>query len=142
MGLIIKVILAILVIALAAAFFIEGKDGKPLLTLDELQQPDALPRIKDKVTDLVDEDNSRSAGSKDKIYRWRDEEGNLHFSNIEPVDKSAVKTVEVDPGVNVIGSDDPDTPNSALLPVPPAEDEESAEESPKMIRVYNPEAGN
>ena len=139
MGLFIKIILVILAIVLIAPFFIEGRDGKPLITLGELQDPGALPKVVDKVGDLVG-GGSRQVGTKDKIYSWRDEQGRLHYSNIEPAQKTGVKTVEVDPGINVVGSDDPEKSNAPLLPVPPVEDEAASKTDPKMIRVYDPEA--
>jgi hypothetical protein len=95
----------------------------------------------DKVSDLVHDSPDQPGVRKDRIYSWRDENGRLHYSNIEPADKSSVKTVEVDPGINVIGSDDPEAPKGSHLPVPPAEDDEASKEGPKMIRVYEPESG-
>jgi hypothetical protein len=140
MGLFLKIILAILVIALIAPFFIEGRDGKPLITLDELQQdPEALPRVADKVSDLLGDGGSQG-GSKDRIYSWRDEQGRLHYSNVEPMQKTGIKAVEVDPDINVISSGDPEKSNAPLLPVPPSEDESASDSEPKMIRVYDPEA--
>ena len=42
MGLFIKIILLLLVIALATPFVLEGPDGEPLMTLDEIQKPDGV----------------------------------------------------------------------------------------------------
>ena len=139
MGLLVKIILAILVIVLIAPFFIEGRDGKPLITLEELQDPEALPGVVDKVSDLVSDGGSKGS-SKDRIYSWRDEQGRLHYSNVEPTQKTGIKAVEVDPNINVIGSGDPEKSNAPLLPVPPAEDESASVADPKMIRVYDPES--
>lgn len=139
MGLFLKIILVILAIILIAPFFIEGRDGKPLITLGELQDPGALPKVVDKVGDLVG-GGSGQGGTKEKIYSWRDEQGRLHYSNVEPSKKGGVKTLEVDSDINVIGSDDPDNSNAPLLPVPPAEDGDASTADPKMIRVYDPEA--
>ena len=139
MKLFVKIFLLILIIILIAPFFIQGRDGKPLITLDELQKPGALGKMTDRVSDLVDDSVQQGSNGKDRIYTWRDDQGRLHYSNIEPANKTGVNMLEVEPDINVIGSDDPDTPKGALLPVTAPEDEESDRDGPKMIRVYEPE---
>ena len=91
------------------------------------------------MSDLVSDGGSKGS-SKDRIYSWRDEQGRLHYSNVEPTQKTGIKAVEVDPNINVIGSGDPEKSNAPLLPVPPAEDESASVADPKMIRVYDPES--
>jgi hypothetical protein len=140
MKLFVKIFLLILIIILIAPFFIQGRDGKPLITLDELQKPGALGKMTDRVSDLVDDSVQQGSAGKDRIYTWRDDQGRLHYSNIEPANKTGVNMLEVEPDINVIGSDDPDTPKAALLPVTAPEDEESTGNGPKMIRVYEPES--
>ena len=145
MGTFIKLVLLILVIALAALFVIEGPDGQPLMTLEKLQQPDALSSLPESVgavtglgQDAVDKQPT-APGNKTKVYSWKDEQGNLHYSNVPPADKINVQTVKVDPQINVIKLDKDDPESVSRLPIPAPDDVPDAPDAdPGMIKMYKP----
>ena len=112
MGIFIKLLIVLVIIALAAPFFIKGQDGRPLITLEEIQQPDALENYTKSYGELGDNIPGAGKGAGKapspagtKVYSWRDEQGNVHYSSVPPKDAVDVQTVRVNPDVNVISVD-------------------------------------
>lgn len=143
----IKLLLLILVIAMVAVFFIDGPDGEPLMTLDKLQQPDALSSLQETVGEITGSgqdaaEKQPTADNKAKVYSWKDEQGNLHYSNVPPADQANVQTVKVDPHVNVIKLDKDDPESVSRLPIPAPDEESDVQNTkPGMMRTYTPPAG-
>jgi len=89
-------------LALSAAFLFlyPMKNGKPLLSLEELKMqklPDiSLPDIE--LPKLPGDSSSSTV----KVYKWQDSSGNWHFSNEPPPDHTSYQTTDVDPNANLI----------------------------------------
>jgi hypothetical protein len=91
MSRVLKLLAVLLVVALIAAFLPVWKGGRPLLSLEDLRQPDALPRLDlDGRPDTV------------LIYKWRDAEGEIHYSNEPPPPDALYEQIEIDPDVNTL----------------------------------------
>jgi len=115
MGLFIKLLLLALVLALAAPFVIKGPDDRPLMTLDDIQNPDGLtgwlqsiPQVGSTLQEEVTGKGTAPAKGKTSVYSWKDEQGNVHYSNIAPTETASVETIKVNPNMNVIMMDKPD----------------------------------
>ena len=92
----IKVMIAVAILACIGPFFIKGPDGEPLMTIEDLKPDFSLPSVTAKLDDRDD------GGSKPvKVYKWQDEEGNWHFSN-QPVDAEGAETIELDGNINIM----------------------------------------
>ena len=114
MGLFIKILLLLLVLALAAPFVIKGPDGQPLLTLGDIQKPGGLsawvqsiPQIATTLQGDMDKKSSAPVKGRTQAYTWQDEQGNVHYSNIAPTKAASVETIQVNPNVNIIEMDQP-----------------------------------
>jgi len=83
----IKLIIVIVILACIGPFFIEGPDGAPLMTLD----------------DLMPEESVVPAAPSEPVtvYKWQDEDGIWQFST-EPVDRADVQEVVLDGQVNTM----------------------------------------
>ena len=93
----VKLFALALILALVAPFLPVWKGGRPLLTLDDLKWPEGLPS--------ADLEVPRLGGGRTEpviIYKWRDTEGQIHFSNEPPPDGVLFERVEVDPNANSI----------------------------------------
>ncbi|MCW8963271.1 MAG: DUF4124 domain-containing protein [Gammaproteobacteria bacterium] len=115
MGLFIKLLLLALVLLLAAPFVIKGPDDQPLMTLDDIQNADGLtdwlqsiPQVGSTLQDEVTGKDTATAKGKTSVYSWKDEQGNVHYSNIAPTETASVQTIKVNPDMNVIKMDKPD----------------------------------
>lgn len=117
MGLFIKLMLFVVVAAVAALFFLKDPDGEPLLTVSDLKEPnksvsgviERLPEVKNPFAESPEQKPAEEAKpvGKTKIYSWRDEQGNVHFTDQPPEDKTEVKTIKVDPNRNVLPATKP-----------------------------------
>ena len=134
-------LIVLVIIALAAPFFIKGQDGRPLMTLEDIQKPDALESYAESFAEMsgsVTGENQEAGKSAARVYSWRDEQGNVHYSNVPPKEATAVETVKVNPDINVISVDKNN--EQARLPVPPPPiDDDATDADPGMIRTYAPE---
>ena len=84
----IKLVIALVIIACIAPFFIKGPDGEPLMTLDDWASD--MPELPELPVNAGDTEPS----APQEVYRWQDEEGQWHFSNTPP-DGAAVELVEI-----------------------------------------------
>lgn len=74
MKLFIKLLMFLVVLALAAPFFMKKPDGSPMLTLQSI----GLKSVVDKVDAVKHE---VSAPKTAQVYRWQDEKGVWHYSD-------------------------------------------------------------
>lgn len=113
MGLFIKLMMFLVVLALAAPFVMKGPDGKPLMTLDDIKIPDIsmpeeIKQLPGKVEDMqrqisnATQGDKSSSGNSSKVYSWVDEQGNQHYSNTPPAAAKDVTTREYRHDANVI----------------------------------------
>ena len=112
MGKILVLLISLILVAVASLFFLKGQDNQPLISVSDLKKPDmgisgVIERIPEVKNPLVDEplpapgDIVQPPG-KTRIYSWRDEEGNVHFSN-QPADSDRqTEQILVDPDINVV----------------------------------------
>lgn len=147
MGIFIKLLLLLIVIALAAPFIIEGPDGEPLMTLDDLKDSQGLAKLTDtlgqQVTAPFKDEHDRQApasSKKTRVYSWKDEQGNVHYSNIPPQQGANIETLQVNPDMNVIKMQKPAGEQVSAIDESsyPAEEKDHGNE-PKMFQVYTPE---
>jgi len=108
-----KLLLFVLVAAIAAPFVLRDRDGRPLMSIHDLHIPEiSLPdtsRLKDVVRATTDSVETASdevhettgTTTHTKVYKWQDEEGGWHFSNSTPGERGATE-VAVDTSINVM----------------------------------------
>ena len=112
----IKLIIVALVIAAGGLFLVEGPDGNPLLSLDDLglnaESFDSLSFDPRTISSENLSDDSKASSGTTTIYKWKDEEGIWQFSNT-PVERPGVEVMEVDGNVNIIQALDMNAYNSA-----------------------------
>ena len=96
MRLFVKIIISILLLAGLLSFTLfKGKDGRPLMSLDSLKIPKlelpALPKLPGK-------------RKQDRVYRWIDAEGVIHFTDTPPPAGVGYTVKGYDPDANLIQS--------------------------------------
>ncbi|MDF1580027.1 MAG: DUF4124 domain-containing protein [Desulfuromonadales bacterium] len=113
-----KLLYLLIIVALAVAlpFVIKGKNGQPLLTVDHFSAPKvALPDLtglEAKARDTLNEAQTEINTVKDKIiaalpqpeskiYKWKDDKGQWHFSDLPRRDGQSVE-VKIDAKVNTL----------------------------------------
>jgi hypothetical protein len=97
---VIRVLLLLLVFAGIFPFVYPLKDGKPLLSLDQLTMPKIPDVSLPNVSLPLSED--KPAATPVTVYKWQDAEGNWHFSNEPPPAGIPYESSEVDPNANLI----------------------------------------
>ena len=106
-----KLILLILVLGLAAPFFIKRPDGRPWMKVDDFmpnisgmkaRAENWWSRMVGKVEDISGDKELDLPSGKTKVYRWRASDGSWQFSDMPPKGKS--EEVWLDPNANVIQS--------------------------------------
>lgn len=112
MGLFIKLLLFLVILVLALPFVLKDEEGQPLMTVSDLKKPDLgltgvverLPEIKNPFSDAPAEGGDKKTASSEKtiIYSWRDEQGNMHFTNQPPEDGKQANTMKINPNINVM----------------------------------------
>lgn len=112
-----KLLILILIAAMAGPFFMRGPDGQPLMRLSDVTQ---------KVKGWIGAGKGAKPGRPVEVHRWQDESGQWHYSDEAPATASEVITV--DPNANVIQSVPIEKSSSTPEPVvektpPPAADE-------------------
>ncbi len=113
---------SLLVGAIAWPFFMKNRGGEPMLSIPTLTdwQP---PALKDFIPGAGESGGVKSplSGGTQVFYKWRDEHGQLHYSDEPPPQTAEFQIVEVDPNANVIQS------------VPVDEEEEATPEPAKAL---------
>ena len=116
MKLFLKVMLALLVLALLLPFAVlKNERGEPLMSLSNLKLPGfSLPDVSlpempgvSAGSAPVEADDSDLSG-KDVFYKWHDGDGNLHFTTEPPPEGVAYTLKGFDPDTNVIEAVDPE----------------------------------
>lgn len=100
----IKLMLLIVVAAVAAPFFILGPDGRPLWSLDGLHAPStSLPSfsgVEDSVKESVEE-TVEAPAKPVEVFKWQDENGVWHYSDIREQGRPA-QSMTVNPNAGVV----------------------------------------
>lgn len=103
MKLFIKLMLFVVVTAVASLFLIKGPDGRAVMSWDRLQVPEMslpdLAKAADKIKEGLDATKEGSAGPIE-VYKWQDEKGIWHYSDNDEQQRSAQK-LTVDPNANL-----------------------------------------
>lgn len=93
MKLFLKLLIIVVIVAMAAPFFIKGSDGKPLISagtfLPEAALPESMkallqtaPLNTDTTTPHHNPNrNTNGENGETKVYRWQDAEGQWHYSD-------------------------------------------------------------
>ena len=104
MKLFVKLMITALVLAVALPFTVlKGKDGGPLMSIGDLKAPDLkMPSIPG--AEQLPSMGSSDAKREDIIYQWRDEKGELHFTNTPPPAGIEYTAKGYDPNANLIQS--------------------------------------
>lgn len=105
LGLMLKAMVPLFIVlgALAYVGYLQGGDPMAMLmapfkgggsaTISRTQATDS-PRLREGPLDTLD--------STTTVYRWKDTDGNVHFSNRLPEGASGVESLEIDPDANLI----------------------------------------
>ncbi len=104
MKLFVKLMLTLVVLALLLPFTILKDDqGNTLMSFSDFSMPDF------KIPDLPGVPSGKSlvpsingSASMDVFYKWRDAEGNVHFTTVPPADGVDYTVKEFDPDTNLI----------------------------------------
>lgn len=100
----VKVMVLLLIVAFAGLFFIEGPNGKPMLSLSDLKpEVPNVPKLPESLTGSVVDS---SEGTTSEVYKWQDADGQWHYSN-KPKDKGNGEVMIVDGDINIIPAVDP-----------------------------------
>ena len=90
----IKLMLFVVILACAALFFIEGGDGKPLMTVEKL-----FERLPSSPSDMLSGEADTPAVT--RIYKWKDENGVWQFSD-SSLFKEGAEVMELDSQINIV----------------------------------------
>jgi|GEM_PF-1510851 len=112
-----KLLLFMVVLAIAAPFIIKDERGRPLMSLSRLHMPalskpplpdlsGTLGQIKKHLPALRDEDKHSALTA----YKWLDKQGNWHYSDHRQAGRNNV-AVQVDPDANMVHLDNPPAPS-------------------------------
>lgn len=122
--------IVVLLAAFVGLFFLNGPNGEPLLTLDDLKP--TLPEVE-------------SSPVPTKVYKWQDENGVWQFSN-QPVDEGQGEVIELDGKINIMPAVDtsilgasPKASNSPSLgmSIPPGLTTVSGDKVQEMMDTVN-----
>lgn len=82
------------------------------MTVSDLKKPveglsgaiERLPEVQNPFSDepSISKEEKSTLSGKIKVYSWRDEQGNIHFTDQPPEGGRQVKTIQLDPNVNVM----------------------------------------
>ncbi|MDJ0881539.1 MAG: DUF4124 domain-containing protein [Gammaproteobacteria bacterium] len=99
----VKLMITALVLAVLLPFTVlKGKDGRPLMSLNDLKAPDlTLPEVPDAMN-LPE--GTKLGKREDIIYQWRDAKGELHFTSAPPPKGVEYTAKGYDPNANLIQS--------------------------------------
>lgn len=101
----IRMMICIVVIAIAAPFFIPGPNGTPIMTLDMLKFEKPSISIPDMPNISLGGDSSGRPDTSQALYRYQDESGAWHFTDQMPSDGSA-ELVEISE-INLVAAPPP-----------------------------------
>jgi len=133
MKLFIKLIIFIVVLAVAAPFIMKRPDGGPLLSISDLSGDSAILKSFKMLTGLfgsgkgsISEGDSLEGGPLlTTVHKWKDDEGLWHFSDEQP-ESLASEKLEINPNQNILEM------NGADL-LTKLEEKEGASKSPESL---------
>ncbi len=103
-----KFLITALVLAMILPFTVlKGKDGRPLMSFSDLKMPKlSLPELPETpdLSNIKDKTPNISMPGKDIVYKWRDKEGELHFTSTPPPKGIEYTVKGYDPNTNLIQS--------------------------------------
>jgi len=139
MNLFAKFLIAALVIAVLLPFTVlKGKDGRPLMSFGDLKAPDiTLPDLPD--TDIGNIPGSSSQGREDIVYKWKDAQGEWHFSSTPPPQGVEYTVKGYDPNTNLIQSVKPKIEEPDPVKEPAGETTVSVQNPGDVINAYSPD---
>lgn len=114
----IRTLLLLLVFSIVFPFVYPWKDGKPLLSLNQLKFP-TLPEMSLPELPLSKQED----GQKVTVYKWQDAQGSWQFGN-QPPQGVAFVVLELDPNTNLLAAEETtpvSTPAATPEKQPPAE---------------------
>ncbi len=126
MKLFVKLLVLLLIAAMAGPFFIKGPDGRPLMTWNDVKQ---------KIGNWSSSGGSARPGSPVEVHRWQDEDGQWHYSDEAPTQGGEVITV--DPNVNVIQSTPVRKAPAADTAQPDTEPQPAVSEPPSVFNAID-----
>jgi len=96
---------SMLAAVLIGPFLMDNKNGKPMMSLPNFSDFNPASLIPGN-SDASDSSAILDAlpSSKTTVFKWQDKEGNWHYGDQAPGDKTKVSTVEVDSNTNIIQS--------------------------------------
>ncbi len=112
MKIFLKLLMALVVLAVIAPFYLKNQQGVPLMSFNDIKMPNlSTPAIPESMKSAVSGISSKipssnmigSAPEKNeiKVHKWRDRDGVWHFSNIDESRTGSNSTVILlDPGKN------------------------------------------
>lgn len=110
-----RILILLLLLAGLFPFLWPLRDGKPLLSPDEIKMPSfSLPNL----TLPGNETETRPAHQTVTLYRWQDADGSVHFGSEVPAAGIPYQTIEVHPDANLIQSTPPNTPQEGEKQAP------------------------
>ncbi len=136
MKLMLKLMLTLLVLAVVLPFTPLMPGGKPLMALSDIRWPDIeMPRLPGIDVPSLPEETGRTQ----LFYRWKDAEGNIHFSDKAPKGRvDDLSTVEVYPDANLLPAVDVKPAEKAApvekQPVTPKKQEAEHPYSPETVK--------
>lgn len=122
---------AILIVAVSAPFFIDNKQGEPMLSLPSAD--DILPGK----AFLNDPSPATLRGDR-TVYKWQDTQGSWHYGDTPPAEAKNISAITVNTNTNLIKSvptkEESASPSGTLSNYePPAEDDVLSFERAKNI---------
>ncbi|MBU0501504.1 MAG: DUF4124 domain-containing protein [Gammaproteobacteria bacterium] len=103
MRLLIKLLLTLLILAVILPFTPFMPGGKPLMQIGDLKWPRLVVPAAQDITDSLKSRPSAPSSKNKTFFKWRDAQGNIHFSDKPPKEKTAhLETIEVNPDANLI----------------------------------------
>ncbi len=91
MKIFIKLLLLLLIGAIAAPFFLKTPEGRPLITLEQIKIPELSIFSTDPVSRWFRDSKDNETDSI-KVYKWRDEKGVVHYSDYKKPGQEAELT--------------------------------------------------
>jgi len=93
----IKIMIAVVILACVAPFFIKGPNGEPLMTLDKLMNGSSSSSA------TASAASKREAPQPTTVYKWQDENGVWHFSDREEdAEVAGAEKVELTGDINLM----------------------------------------
>ncbi len=124
MKIFVKLLMALVVLAVIAPFYLKNQQGTSLMSVNNLKMPDlGMPKIPESVQSTVTEMATQASISPDvdqsepkiKIHKWKDENGVWHFSSTDDSARGIKsKVILLNPGKNKFTPTPPKQPDKEV----------------------------